>query len=254
MDFNATIDLIIKDLDEARQIIDDLKKYPGVPSLQVELAKAKCKSAGDVISLLKSHRDNIPEVREESFENSQQSQQVIPEETESTASSFIANLPIDDLKENSLEVKEIYTLEELKKEAHANENTELPVAEKEESKKSQKKAPDSPILADKFSHMSNRFNEQLGSKSIDDDVSDILKTKPLSNLSEAIGVNDKFLFLREIFDGNKEAYTQAIAQLDNATTLKDAMAVIMSYTGDNDENKAVKQLLDLVKRKLPSNE
>ena len=54
MDFNATIDLIIKDLNEACEIIDDLKKYPGVPALQVELAKSKCKSAGEVIALLKN--------------------------------------------------------------------------------------------------------------------------------------------------------------------------------------------------------
>jgi hypothetical protein len=46
MDFNTTIDLIIKDLNEASEIIDDLKKYPGVPALQVELAKSKCRSAG----------------------------------------------------------------------------------------------------------------------------------------------------------------------------------------------------------------
>ncbi len=49
MDFNATIDLIIKDLDEAREIIDDLKRYPGVPAFQVEFAKSKCKSASEVI-------------------------------------------------------------------------------------------------------------------------------------------------------------------------------------------------------------
>ena len=53
MDFNATIDLIIKDLKEASDIIDDLKKYPGVPVLQVELAKMKCRSAGEVIAILK---------------------------------------------------------------------------------------------------------------------------------------------------------------------------------------------------------
>ena len=58
MDFNATIDLIIKDLNDASSIIDDLKKYPGVPVLQVELAKSKCRSAGEVIALLKSI--NIP--------------------------------------------------------------------------------------------------------------------------------------------------------------------------------------------------
>src|SRR5512136_2627765 len=54
MDLNATIDIIIKDLNDVRDIIDDLKIYPGVPELQVELAKAKCKSAAEVIALLKN--------------------------------------------------------------------------------------------------------------------------------------------------------------------------------------------------------
>ena len=54
MDFNATIDLIIKDLNDAREIIDDLKKIPGVPALQVELVKSKCKSAAEVIALIKT--------------------------------------------------------------------------------------------------------------------------------------------------------------------------------------------------------
>ena len=48
--------------------------------------------------------------------------------------------------------------------------------------------------------------------------------------------------------------TRQLSRLENAENLTDARAVIMSYTGDNIESEAVKQLLDLVKRKLPSNE
>jgi predicted CopG family antitoxin len=81
-----------------------------------------------------------------------------------------------------------------------------------------------------------------------------LKTKPINSLSEAIGVNDKFLFIREIFKGNKDSFSQAISRLEHSESLEDAKAVIMSYTGDSNENEAVKELLDLVKRKLPSNE
>ena len=76
----------------------------------------------------------------------------------------------------------------------------------------------------------------------------------MTTLLEAIGISDKFLFISEIFNGNKESYTQAISRLDKAESLQDAMAIIMSYTGDNTENEAVSQLLDLVKLKLPSNE
>ena len=59
MDFNTTIDIIIKDLREAREIIDDLKNYPGVPQLQVELAKSKCKSAEEIIALLKTYKTDL---------------------------------------------------------------------------------------------------------------------------------------------------------------------------------------------------
>jgi hypothetical protein len=102
--------------------------------------------------------------------------------------------------------------------------------------------------------MSERLNEQHGNRTGEEDVAELLKSKPLSSLSEAIGINDKFLFIREIFDGKNEAYAQAIARLDKAESISDARAVIMSYTGDNKENEAVKQLIELVKRKLPAHE
>jgi len=233
MDFNATIDLIIKDLDEAREIIDDLKKYPGVPALQVELAKSKCKSAGEVIALLKSLREIIPVGTEEPVRSKLKPR--IPEDKKIPARSVKVNTAVEEKKTESIHV----------------EIAGPSVENKAESEKIHKKAVESTIIADRFSHLSNTFNEQLGSQKSDDDL---LKSKPIISLSEAIGVNDKFLFIIEIFDGRKEDYIQAISRLENAESLTDARAVIMSYTGDNDENEAVKQLLDLVKRKLPSNE
>jgi hypothetical protein len=58
----------------------------------------------------------------------------------------------------------------------------------------------------------------------------------------------------EIFNGDKEAYSQANTRLDNVENLNDARAIIMSYTGENSESEAVNQLLDLVKLKLGSDE
>ena len=216
MDFNTTIDLIIKDLVEAREIIDDLKKYPGVPALQVELAKSKCKSAGEVIAMLKTLRDSSPVAQMEPLQQVQVQKQYPPEEKK--------------------------TIEP------------PPAVIKVESKKPLLKEEESSIVADTFSDHSSRLNEQLGNIKSEEDISEILKTKPLTSLSEAIGVNDKFHFIREIFDDNQKAYTQAISRLEIAESLSDARAVIMSYTGDGNENEAVKQLLDLVKRKLSSNE
>ncbi|MBK7628555.1 MAG: hypothetical protein IPJ16_15380 [Bacteroidales bacterium] len=233
MDFNATIDLIIKDLQEAREIIDDLKKYQGVPVLQVELAKAKCKSAAEVIALLKQEERPKTEDRRPKTEvpvaASRKPQTANPEPETPSHKPDTASPEPDTVSP---------------KPQAASPEPEHPV----------KKPAEAGTIGDSFSHLSNRFNEQLGSRKSDDDISGVLKTKPISSLTEAIGINDRFLFIREIFDGNKDAYSQAITKLENTTSITDARAVIMSYTGDNDESDAVKQLLDLVKRKLPSNE
>jgi hypothetical protein len=199
MDFNATVDLILKDLNEAREIIDDLKNYPGVPALQVELAKSKCKSAGEVIALLKKYKP-YEEVRPKP-------------ETPRTA----------------------------------------PVIKEKVPDHSQDKPAESAIIADTFG-LTDGINEQIGSLRADDNVSEIIKAKPLINLADAIGVNDKFLFIRELFNGSPESYNQAIGSLDNARSFADAREILMRYTGDNKETEVAKQLLDMVKRKFPSDE
>lgn len=238
MDFNATIDLIIKELREASDIIDDLKKYPGVPALQVELAKLKCKSAGEVIAMLKTMK-GIPGISDQEPDLLKKVQKQIPHEEDKPL--FVKNItpPI---------------VEEEKSEVILPETTPPPVVKKPAQVKSEKKEQESSIVADKFSDLSGSFNEQLGTVQGDDDLAEVLKTKPISSLVEAIGLNDKFLFMSEIFNGNKNDYSQAISRLESAENLTDARAIIMSYTGDNNENEAVIQLLDLVKRKLPSNE
>jgi len=229
MDFNSTIDLIIKDLNEARDIIDDLKRYPGVPAIQVELAKSKCKSAGEVIALLKNMKNNFaaPEVKVHKKEESKSIEVIL-----------------DDLSEVQ-QTKESQPQTSI-------EQTFTPVPEKKtEHIQPGKKSAESTIIADQFSHLSTSYNEQLGSMKHEDDLSEILKTKPVTNLSEAIGVNDRFLFIREIFNGNQELYDQAIIKLDSVMSMEDASAVIKSYTGDDGEYEVIKQLLDIVKRKLP---
>ncbi len=113
---------------------------------------------------------------------------------------------------------------------------------------------DSYIVADKFINRTTSFHEQLGELIRDNDGVDLNKKIQLEHLTEAIGVNDRFLFIREIFNDNQEAYAQAISRLEDAENIADAKAIIMSYTGVNNENEAVNQLLELVKRKISSDE
>ena len=109
-------------------------------------------------------------------------------------------------------------------------------------------------VADKFNVTSNTFYEQLGNLQSEVEISDAIKSKPITNLTDAIDLNDKFIFIQEIFNGNQDSYYEAIEKLNKVESLSDAKAIIMSYTGEGEENEAVEQLLNLVKRKLPADE
>ena len=245
MDFNATIDLIIKDLNEASRIIDDLKNYPGVPELQVELAKAKCRSAGEVIALLKTLKH--PAADQKTIQIPERVVKEVPQAEKRAPEPEMKFQPVAPPEVKKAPVKPVKARQE---EEEREKKTEIKSApEKSESVKQ-----GSSIIADRFSNMSARINEQIGTRKSEDDVTEIIKSKHINSLNAAIGINDRFLFIREIFDGNRDAYEQAISRLELIESEADAKAVIISYTGSNTENEAVKQLLDLVRRKLSPNE
>ncbi len=256
MDFNATIDLIIKDLNAASEIIDDLKRYPGVPAIQVELAKSKCRSAGEVIGLLKNQNILDPAKEEPVKEKPVQDKQIQnkltedkPKEDKPTEDKLIAEKPVVDKPAAKAKI-----LSEKHEEAEFEITAVAPPEKKTVTKISEKKIPVTASIADKFTPPADFYEEQISSKYHDNDLSQSLKSKPINNLSDAIGLNDRFLFISEIFEGNKDSYYQAISRLDKAESLQDAMAIIMSYTGEKHENEAVVQLLGLVRLKFPSNE
>jgi len=245
MDFNATIDLIIKDLNEASRIIDDLKNYPGVPELQVELAKAKCRSAGEVIALLKTLKH--PTVDQKTTQIAEPVVKEVPQAEKKAPEPEIKFEPATPPEVKKATVKPVRARQEVEENEKKTEIKSTP--EKSESIKQ-----GSSIIADRFTNMSARINEQIGTRKSEDDVTEIIKSKHINSLNAAIGINDRFLFIREIFDGNKDAYDQAISRLELIESESDARAVILSFTGSNIENEAVKQLLDLVKRKLTPDE
>ena len=135
------------------------------------------------------------------------------------------------------------------------EKKEIEIEKKPENEKpveAPKKA--SSIIADNFSGKSASINEQLGSKQNKEDVTNIIKSKHINSLRNEIGLNDKFLLIREVFNGDKETYEQAITKLEEITTLADAKTIISEYSAPESANEAIELLTGLVKRKLHPDE
>jgi len=75
----------------------------------------------------------------------------------------------------------------------------------------------------------------------------------ISDIKSAIGINDKFQFTNELFQGNTEEYLIAIQQLNSSDNFESAMSYFLSLKllyNWNMENETVIRLLELVNRRF----
>lgn len=82
-----------------------------------------------------------------------------------------------------------------------------------------------------------------------------LQKKPVTDLSSAIGINDKFLFLNELFNGSMEKFNKSIRALNSFSTLfgaKTYMSELQIEFQWDCESDAYKKLNDLVERRFIS--
>jgi hypothetical protein len=126
--------------------------------------------------------------------------------------------------------------------------TGKPVAEKPVAVKGNKTGG-AAIFADRFKDVPGRVSEKVQALRPEEDLTSRLKQSPISNLADAIGVNDRFYFIREVFGGNNNAYREAIERLNTVSKVNEAVEIIKGYTAGEANQEAVSDLLALVKRK-----
>ena len=80
-----------------------------------------------------------------------------------------------------------------------------------------------------------------------------LQQNPVRDLKSVIGINDKFLFVNELFGGSMEKYNKSIENLNDLKTLNGAMIYLNELKIElqwNSSNEAYRKLSDLVVRKF----
>lgn len=97
--------------------------------------------------------------------------------------------------------------------------------------------------------------ETLGEKMIKEDHSLAAKFQqnPVKDLKSVIGINDKFLFVNELFGGSMEKYNKSIENLNDLKTLNGAMIYLNELKIElqwNSSNEAYRKLSELVRRKF----
>ncbi|MBE0677758.1 MAG: hypothetical protein IH592_03225 [Bacteroidales bacterium] len=232
MDFIKAVSIIGRDLEEAIALLDQLYAEGGSNIAEIELARLRVRSATELLRLLPglngvSAPAPVQETRNEEPVMQASGKQLTGEPVILTDGPQMTADPV------------IQTVGPM--------TMEVPAAKSAGHQKTQD--PQKPILADRFASMGT-LGEKMQSAKQEGAISSVMHSKPIADIGAAIGMNDKFYFIRELFSGDTIAYHDTIIRLNAAASLGEAMKILDESTVMGSDPAAQSSFVDVVRRKF----
>ena len=243
MEFSRQIENLIKDIQDIERMLGGMSGKTPVPTLEIDILKkrvqqfyedllmlsntAQIEPTADVTGIIpEAHHDS-----EEIMEDSPASMVPPPPEEETGH-----RKPVEDEEPVQEPSAEIPTKTDTGETAV---HTEI------------KKKPE--VLADRFKDKQQFRNEHLIKGQAVKDLSSKYDEQPLPDIALGIGLNERFQYIKELFQGNATDFKQTIDYLNKVNTEEDAITYFNEHFNWDMEHVLVVRLLHLTRRKLKMN-
>ncbi len=110
--------------------------------------------------------------------------------------------------------------------------------------------PTKEVISDLYKNKQKYRNESLQKDRVASDISSKFHNNPIADIASSIGINDKFRYVRELFDGDSSKYSSTIEVLNQVGSEADALNYIRENFSWDMDDKLVSRLLELTRRKL----
>ncbi len=204
-DMKAVADEVLEKIHEAEPEPEEIKE------IQPESEQKETLTEKKIIEISMAEKEIIPvEVQEEKVET-------VPPE-----------INLEKTKEIIFDLKDI--MEEEITDSEVIEKTIEPAAVEVKPARSGKKTKDNidlfslsekETLADKFKETPKSMHDKIANEKPDKTLADKIGKATIENLKTAIGINDKFLFINELFKGDIQEYNKTIDKLNSYSTLEE---------------------------------
>ena len=229
MEIKYTLEILTKDIQDIGKLVENLQNSPAGSTLELDLALSKLRNVYDILTLIR-----------EDTHKPVQAQVQAPKAT--TPPPPVAETPVPE-PEPVVEIP--ITKPEPVVETPIPEPE--PVAEMPTPKAEPAPEKNNTILSEKFSSESS-INENLrGNRETGLEAK--LMGQAIDHIGRNIGINDRFLIIRELFDGDSDGFGKLIQDLDNAGNLQSASERLLSQFSKSPNHEGVIILDRLVKRK-----
>ena len=252
MEKEALLKIILQDIKELETLLNTFSGKPEIPKTFINLSKNKVKGILEEIDLLEE-LSALPITA-----TTTEPHQPVITPTESTTDSI--HIPQKEVLPKA--PPHPITAPDIPKgppvtETRTQKTTEQPkeplsessVPPKHHEKKTEPAKEQHPtILADKLGRDTLSFNEKLAQKK-ENEVTPRYQNKPIDDLKKGIGINDRFFFQRELFNGNAELMNQTLEQLNQMENFESAETFLTANFQWENNNEAVKAFRELVRRR-----
>ena len=239
MNFKNTLESVTKDIQEIEKIVSNFQNYSRIPAIELDMCLHKLQNLYELLLLIREH--------EIESQNSDSKSEVVEPDIKIQGTEPELKEEILDLDENEIQIEEAADEPEMNK---GIQNKEVQEVEKETGTQAESKEKKDRVLGEKLSKSGEFLNEKLGENVQQKHTR--VQGGPIQSISGSIGINDRFFYIREIFDGNAENFKKTIEILDSAANFNEAFNYIKTQLMVDLENEAVQNLLNLVRRKFIS--
>lgn len=109
-------------------------------------------------------------------------------------------------------------------------------------------------VGENFAREDNSLHKRIVAQKEDRSIGTRLQMTPVANLKDAIGVNEKFLFINELFGGNIQVYNEAIARLNSFGNMQQAFDFLNELSDSlawdqNRSGQAIEKMANFVQRR-----
>jgi len=109
---------------------------------------------------------------------------------------------------------------------------------------------DAPTVATSFAG-TKTYHDKISAERDEKSLAEKLQKNPVSDLKKSIGINEKFAFINELFDGDLNCYNEAIDLLNKSQGHSDAVVYLeqtlvtkYNWNGESDSYLRLKDLID----------
>jgi hypothetical protein len=111
-----------------------------------------------------------------------------------------------------------------------------------------------PSLHEAIQQSKETLHDIIGKFKSDTSLATKLQNKPISNIKTAVSINDKIMYINELFNGDSKLWDEVIDALNTMDNLDNALTYIDKRFGWEEENDTIISFLELIYRRFLPNE